>query len=75
MGNILKFVGKFGKGFATIAGGVLGVGGIALGGGDELSKCFTALSHQPAEGAAMIGVLMAVFGIGRKAGWIAGGGK
>jgi len=74
LGGILRTLGKVGKGFATIAGSVLGVGGLGaavVGGNDQLAACVTTLLSQPEGASTMIGVLLLAFGIGRKAGWIA----
>lgn len=71
MGNVLKVIGKVGKGFATIAGAILGLGGLVGGGGDQVAKCVETLLSQPDTGAVVAGVVIVLFGIGRKAGWIA----
>jgi len=68
-------LGTLGKGFATLSGAILGVGGLFFGGGDKLAECVKYLSQQPASGAAALGILLALFGVGRKAGWIASNGR
>ena len=73
MSKVLSTIGRIGKGFATIAGAVLGIGGFAFGGGANMDACLKTFMSQPANGAVAIGVLLAAFGLGRKAGWIAGG--
>lgn len=70
--GLLRTLGKLGKGGATIAGAVLGLGGAAFGGGDDLGKCIEVVLHQPAGAATFLGVALALFGIGRKAGWVGG---
>lgn len=70
--GLLRTLGKLGKGGATIAGAVLGLGGAAFGGGDELGKCVEVVLHQPAGTATFLGVALALFGLGRKAGWVGG---
>lgn len=67
MKGILKFLGKLGKGGATIAGAVLGVGGVSLGGTDVLD-CFTKITAAPADTLTAVGLALLLFGIGRKAG-------
>ncbi len=73
--NILKTLGKVGKGFATIAGAVLGIGGVGAAvasGNDQIASCVTLILSQP-EGVVMsVGVVLLLFGYGRKAGFIAG---
>lgn len=71
MKNVLRFLGKLGKGGATIAGAALGVGGVAVGGSDVL-ECFTKVASAPAETVTTIGLALLIFGIGRKAGNVAG---
>lgn len=75
MKDIFRILGKLGKGGATIAGAVLGLGGAAFGGGDDLSKCLEVVLSQPAATATFLGVALALFGVGRKAGWVGGQGK
>lgn len=72
MKGILRFLGKLGKGAGTIAGVALGLGGAAFGGGPDVAKCIEVMMTQPASAATFLGVTLAVFGIGRKAGWIGG---
>lgn len=67
MKGVLRFLGKLGKGGATIAGAVLGVGGVSLGGSDILS-CFQKITSAPAETLTAFGLALLLFGIGRKAG-------
>lgn len=67
MKGVLKFLGKLGKGGATIAGAVLGVGGVSLGGTDVLD-CFTKITSAPADTLTAVGLALLLFGIGRKAG-------
>lgn len=71
MKNVLKFLGKLGKGGATIAGAVLGVGGVTLGGSDVLD-CFSKVTSAPADTVTAIGLALLLFGVGRKAGAVAG---
>lgn len=75
MKNILKVLGRLGKGGATIAGAVLGLGGAAFGGGDDLGKCIEVAVKQPAATATFLGASLLLFGIGRKAGWTGAGSK
>jgi hypothetical protein len=73
--NILKALGKIGKGGASIVGAVLGVGGIgaAVAGGDEqIAACISTVLSQPAGTVTLVGVALLVFGIGRKAGFVVG---
>jgi hypothetical protein len=71
--NILKFLGRVGKGGATIAGAVLGLGGAAAAAGnDQLAGCISLLLKQPEGMLTVGGALLLLFGLGRKAGWIAG---
>jgi len=65
--GILRFLGKLGKGGATIAGAVLGVSGVSLGGNDVL-ECFTKITSAPAETLTALGLALLLFGVGRKAG-------
>lgn len=67
MKGILRFLGKLGKGGATIAGAVLGVGGVSLGGTDVLD-CFNKITSAPAETLTALGLALLLFGVGRKAG-------
>lgn len=71
MKGVLKFLGKLGKGGATIAGAVLGVGGVTLGGTDVLD-CFAKITSAPADTLTAIGLALLLFGVGRKAGNVAG---
>lgn len=71
MKGVLRFIGKLGKGGATIAGAVLGVGGVTLGGSDILD-CFSKITSAPADTLTAIGLALLLFGVGRKAGAIAG---
>lgn len=75
MKNILKFLGSVGKGGLTALGGALGIGGIAVGGGDLLSQCITELTKQPDSAIAAVGIVLALLGLGRKTGYIAGSEK
>lgn len=69
--KILGAVGKLGKGAATIIG-VLGTTlGVSLGGGDKLAECAAELAKSPDSAIAGAGALLALFGIARKAGWLA----
>lgn len=72
MKNILKVLGSLGKGGLTVVGTVLGVGGVAAGGGDMLAQCISELTKQPDGAIAAVGIVLALLGIGRKAGYIAG---
>ena len=75
MNGVLKFLGKFGKGAASIVGTVLGVGGIGAavaGGNKQIGDCVATMLSQPEGAVTMIGVVLLLFGVGRKAGWIAG---
>lgn len=67
MKGLLRTLGKLGKGGATIAGAVLGVGGVSLGGTDVLD-CFTKITSAPADTLTALGLALVLFGIGRKAG-------
>lgn len=67
MKSILRILGKVLKGGATIAGTVLGAGGVTLGGTDVLD-CFTKITQAPAETLTTLGLALLIFGIGRKAG-------
>jgi hypothetical protein len=71
MKGILKFLGTFGKGFGTLAGAVLALVGVVSGGSNDVVACVEKLVSQPDSAAILFGVLIAVFGLGRKAGWIA----
>jgi hypothetical protein len=68
--KILRFIGKLGKGGATIAGAVLGVSGVSLGGTDVLD-CFQKITTAPADTLTALGLALLLFGIGRKAGAVA----
>lgn len=73
--NLLKTLGKLGKGAATIVGAVLGVGGVGAAvasGNKQIADCVSVLLSQPEGALTMIGVVLLLFGIGRKAGWVAG---
>lgn len=75
MKNILRVLGKIGKGGASIIGAVLGVGGIGAAvasGNEQVASCVTTMLSQPEGAVTMIGVVLLLFGVGRKAGWIAG---
>ena len=77
IGSVLRRLGTIGKGFATIAGAVLGVAGVgtATASSDDVLKCMTTILSQP-EGALIgSGALLFFFGVGRKAVWVAGGAK
>lgn len=72
--NILKTIGKLGKGAATIVGAVLGVGGVGAAvasGNEQIAACITTILSQPEGAVTMLGVVLLLFGVGRKAGWIA----
>lgn len=75
MGAILSAIGKFGKGFGTIAGVLVSLTGLLTGGGANLQNCVNFVLKQPNSTALIAGILITVFGIGRKAGWVGGGGK
>lgn len=75
MKGILRTLGKLGKGGATIAGAALGLGGVAFGGGDDLGRCIEVVLTQPAGTATFLGVALALFGVGRKAGWVGAASK
>ena len=70
IGKVLKTLGTVGKGFATVVGSVLGIGGVGAavaGGNEQLAACITTLLSQP-EGITMaLGGVLVAFGIGRKA--------
>lgn len=72
MNKILKRLGTLGKGFATIVGAILGVGGLstslATGSSDTLALCMTELAKQPANTITMLGIGLTIFGVARKAG-------
>lgn len=71
IGGILKFLGGAGKGLATIVGTVLTVAGVVSGvvkPHDTLSTAVDTLVHQVPAVITAIGVILASFGIGRKAG-------
>lgn len=71
MRKVLGILGKIGKGAATILGGTLGVGGIALGGGDRVAGCLKDLASSPDTATLITGLVVLLFGIARKAGWVA----
>lgn len=71
MKNILRALGKLGKGAATIAGAVLGVGGVTLGGSDILD-CFTKITQSAPDTLTALGLALLIFGVGRKAGFVTG---
>lgn len=71
MKKLLLFLGKLGKGGATIVGTALGVGGVTLGGSDVL-ECVTTVLSSPPETLTAVGLALVLFGIGRKAGNTAG---
>ncbi len=75
MRKLLGGIGKLGKGFATIAGTVLGVGGVGAavtGGNEQIAACITTLLSAPEGVLTVAGVALVLFGVGRKAGWVAG---
>lgn len=63
---MFKFLKRFGKGFATVAG----LGGVAAGGSLAISvdPSVNEALHQIGQIIAALGALIASFGIGRKAG-------
>jgi hypothetical protein len=69
--KILGTLGKLGKGAATIAGGVLGIGGVSLGGTDILG-CVDKLTKSAPDVLTAAGLALLIFGLGRKAGFVAG---
>ena len=71
MKGLLKVLGKLGKGGATIAGTVLGVGGVSLGGTDVLD-CFTKITQSAPDTLTAVGLALLLFGVGRKAGFVTG---
>ena len=74
IGKILKTLGTVGKGFATVVGSVLGIGGVGAavaGGNDQLAACVTTFLSQPEGISTTLGVILVMFGIGRKAGFLA----
>lgn len=71
MKGLLRTLGRLGKGGATIAGAVLGVGGVSFGGTDIL-ECFTKITSAPGDTLVAVGLALLLFGIGRKAGHEAG---
>lgn len=73
MGNVLKVLGKLGKGAATIAGGVLGIGGVSLGGTDVLG-CIEQITKSAPDALTAVGLALLIFGVGRKAGFVAANG-
>ena len=72
MNKVLGLLGKLGKGAATIAGGVLGIGGVTLGGTDILG-CIEKLTKSTPDALTAVGLALLIFGVGRKAGFVAGG--
>ena len=70
MKNILRVLGKLGKGGATIAGAVLGVGGVTLGGTDVLG-CVEQITKSTPDVLTAAGLALLIFGVGRKAGAVA----
>lgn len=70
MKGILRTLGRIGKGAGTVVGTVVTGGGVALGGGDTLARCFEEVAKLDAGALALLGVALAVFGFGRKAGWV-----
>lgn len=73
MKNVLGVIGKLGKGAATIAGAVLGIGGASLGGGTDLMGCLDTITKSAPNALTAVGLALIIFGIGRKAGFVAGG--
>jgi len=69
--KLLGWLGSIGKGWGTILGLATTIVGALFGGGKDLSNCLKYIGAQPANGAVLIGVLLLMFGIGRKAGWVA----
>jgi hypothetical protein len=68
---VLKFLGKIGKGLATIVGVVLvggGVGAGTVGHGPAVGDAVNTIATNAPALISAIGVLLAAFGIGRKAG-------
>lgn len=64
---MLKFLGKFGKGFATIAGAVTAVLGVATH-PDTVVQAVKGIAEHGSAIVAAVGVILAAFGVGRKAG-------
>jgi hypothetical protein len=73
--GILSAIGKFGKGFGTVAGVLVSLTGLLTGGGANLQNCVNYVTKQPNSAVLIAGILITAFGIGRKAGWVGGGGK
>lgn len=64
---MLRILGKLGKGFATVAGILIAGGGVVAGHGDVTDAFKQIAQHGPAIVSAL-GVILAAFGVGRKAG-------
>lgn len=76
MKKLLGIIGRLGKGAATIAGTVVGIGGIGAavaGDNEQIAACITTLLSAPEGIVTVAGVALVLFGVGRKAGWVAGG--
>ena len=75
MSGILSAIGKFGKGFGTVAGVLVSLTGLLTGGGANLQNCVNYVIKQPNSTVLIAGILLTAFGFGRKAGFVAGGQK
>lgn len=75
MKNILKVLGRVGKGAVSLIGAALGLGGVGAAvasGNEQIAACVTTVLSQPEGVVTMVGVVLLLFGVGRKAGFIAG---
>ncbi len=70
--RVLRFIGSLGKGGASIFGAVLAALGVSLGGGNELKDAVNTIMNNLPALISAVGVVLAAFGVGRKAGYVAG---
>lgn len=63
---MLKYLGKFGKGWASIIGAVITVTGVLF--GDTVAQNVAAINEGATQVVTSVGALLLAFGVGRKAG-------
>lgn len=73
-----RFLGTVAKGLVSVIGATLGVGGVGVAlakGDDQLAACVSMILAQPEGLVATVGVVLVLFGVGRKAGYLGATGK
>lgn len=73
--GVLKAAGGAGKGFASLVGAVLAIGGAAMGGSDQVADCIKTLMSSQDTATLFIGLLTLTLGLARKAGAVHGAEK